>query len=59
MAARAQQGYAPAPMPPQGFAQVIQAAADQGVPIRPVTYPQGVQQNLQMTPMPDDGDLPF
>lgn len=59
MAARAQQGYAPAPMPPQGFAQVIQAAAGQDVPIHPVTYPQGIQQNLQMTPMPDDGDLPF
>lgn len=59
MAARAQQGYAPAPMPPQGFAKVIQAAADQGVPIRPVTYPRGIQQNLQMMPMPDDGDLPF
>lgn len=59
MAARAQQGYAPAPMPPQEFTQVLQRAAGQNVPIRPVTYPQGVQQNLQMTPMPDDGDLPF
>lgn len=59
MAARAQQGYAPAPMPPQELTQVLQRAAGQNVPIRPVTYPQGVQQNLQMTPMPDDGDLPF
>lgn len=59
MAARAQQGYAPAPMSPGGFAQVIQAAAGQGVPIQqvqPVTYPQGMQQTL---PMVDDGDLPF
>ena len=63
---RAQQGYAPAPMTPDAFGQIIGAAAASGVPvqqstvpqppIQPVTYPAGVQ---QMIPLNDDGDLPF